>query len=312
MKTDGIGNAIYNERACKICSNKSKYLVSMGNKHGEPHILDIFLCTYCGLLFVGNPISDEQLAYAYRTLDLDKYYQEIAITTDSKISRALYNLNSLLRNCTNNSSVLDVGCGYGHLLEALRKLYPSVRAFGQELPGHSASICQAKGFKVFMCALENIYEQFSIIVLLDVAEHVPWPVHTFVACYSLLKKDGYIYIHTPRRCFWDNLFLSLIKVPGFRKLSKAWLRTRLSIFHLNLWTDKALRLSLRKAGFELVYLKSEMEFSWPLDRYTKVYLEEKLHFPPLIVKMAMGLAKALFVWLGTLKNKAICLGQKIR
>jgi uncharacterized membrane protein len=64
------------------------------------------------------------------------------------------------------------------------------------------------------------------------------------------------------------------------------------------------------AGFKLVYLKSEMELSWPLNRYTKVYLGDKLHVPALVVRVATALAGILFLRLGTLRNKAICLAQR--
>lgn len=310
MNIGVIRDASRVETTCKICNSKSKYVFSLNTEHGKPYPLDIFLCSYCGLLFVGTPITNEQLAHAYGTLDQTKYYQQIEISTGRKVSRAINDLSILLENDSGNSSLLDVGCGYGHLLEALSKLNPSVRAVGQELPGESASVCQTKGFKVLTCVLEDISERFSIISLLDVAEHIPHPNRTFSACYSLLKKDGYIYIHTPRRCIWDNLFLGLIKMPILCKLSRMWFRTRLSMFHLHLWTDEALKLSLQKAGFQLVYLKSEMELSWPLEMYVKVYLGKTLHFSPVLIMMGTVIARVLFVWLRTLKNKAICLGKK--
>jgi len=296
---------------CKICNNKAKYVFSMHNEHGEPPALDIFLCSYCGLLYVGNLIRDDQLVYAYGTLDTNKYYQEIAINTKNKVSRSLSDLRMLLDNCPDRPSVLDIGCGWGHFLGALSRKYPSVRAVGQELLNEAASLCQAKGFKVFTCSLENIPDKFCIIVLLDVAEHLFYPNRTFAACYSLLKRDGYIYIHTPRRCCWDRLFLVLINIPILGKFSRMWFRTRVNIFHLHLWTDKALKLSLKKAGFQLIYLKSEMEFSWNFNKYSEVYLGKIYHFSPLLVKIATGITRVLFIWLGTLKNKAICLGQKI-
>ena len=304
------------ERTCKICSSKSKYVFALHNRHGDPEFLDIFLCRYCGLLFVGNPITEKQLAYAYARLDQEKnrneYYQEIAPSTAKKVSRAIDDICGLLRDGSNNSSILDIGCGYGHLLEALTKLNPSMLAAGHEVPGQSASFCQEMGLRVFTCSLEDIPEQFSIISLLDVAEHIPQPNRTFAMCYSLLKADGYIYIHTPRRCFWDNVFLGLRKIPGLRKLSRLWFRARVSIFHLHLWTDKSLTLALQKAGFQLVYLKPEMELSWPLDRYVKVYFGHKFYFSSVFITIATGLAKIEGLWMRTLKNKAICLGQKKR
>lgn len=295
--------------ACKVCGQEAKYVLTMDNDHGEPALLDLLLCGYCGLLFVGTPITDEELAAAYASLDAERYYEEIGDTTYMKINRALEDLGVLLRS-SGNTSVLDVGCGYGHFLDALTKTYPSVRAAGHELEGKSASACRSKGFKVLTCDLEDIRERFSLIALLDVAEHVPEPNRLLAVCQSLLGRDGYVYIHTPRRCFWDNFFLALYRLAWLRKLARAWLRTRVSIFHLQLWTDKALELSLKLAGFQLLYLKPELELSWPLERYARIYLGEKLRVPPPLVGIATRIADLLFVRLGTLKNKAICLGQR--
>jgi len=297
-------------RACKVCGGKSKHVFSLNNEYGEPHVLDIFSCASCGLLFVGNQTTEQQLADAYGAFDFEQYYREIADTNDRKVRRAVDDVALLLRGYPKKPSVLDVGCGYGYFLEALAKSHPSIRGAGHELPGDSATRCQRKGFEVFTCSLGKIPERFSLVALLDVAEHVPWPNATFAACFSLLKKNGYICVHTPRRCFWDSLFLALVRVPGLRGLSKAWLSPRVSIFHLHLWTDKALRLSLQKAGFRLVRLKAEMELSWPLERYAEVYLGDRLHLPPLLVRVVTCFARIVFVWLGTLKNKAICVAQK--
>lgn len=305
-----IRDASQLRRACKVCGKESSYLFSMRNEHGEPGVLDIFSCSYCGLLFVGNALLDHQLAFAYQTLDSVTYYSNIATNTATKVSRALHDLESILAGSRNAVSVLDVGCGYGQFLQALARSHPSVRAVGQELPGQCASACEAKGLNVSTCPLEAISDRFRIVVLLDVIEHVADPNGMLRECYSLLERNGFVYIHTPRRCFWDTLFMVLITLPGVRRLSKAWLRTRVSVFHLHLWTDKALRLSLDGAGFEIKRLKSEMALSWPVEEYVRVYLGEKLGLASPVLRVVSGLAQVLFVRLRTLRNKAICLAQK--
>ncbi len=295
---------------CKICSSRSEYVFSLESKPDGPEPLGILLCPNCGLLFVGNPISNEELARAYESLDQDTYYQQISKTLPGKMSRAISDIRTVLPPDPARSSVLDVGCGYGHFLDALSTVHPSVRAVGHELPGQAASACQKKGFHVFTSELEIIPDRFFLISLLDVAEHLPNPNRTFTACYTLLHTGGYIYIHTPRRCFWDNLFLALLDAPALSRLARAWFTTRLSLFHLHLWTDKALMLALQKAGFHIVYLRSALELSWPLSMYVRIYLGEKLRLPRPIPFIIGVLARILFVWLRTLRNKAICLAQK--
>ncbi len=295
---------------CKICTSRSEYVFSLESKSDGPEPLGILLCPNCGLLFVGNPISDKELTRLYRSLDQDTYYQQISKTLPVKISRAISDIRTVLPPDPARSSVLDVGCGYGHFLDALSTVHPPLRAVGHELPGQAASAYQKKGFHVFTSDLENISDRFSLISLLDVAEHLPNPNRTFAACYALLHTGGYIYIHTPRRCFWDNLFLALLDAPALGRLARAWFTTRLSLFHLHLWTDKALTLALQKAGFHIVYLRPELELSWPLSMYVKMYLGEKFRLPRPILFMIHAITSILFVWLRTLRNKAICLAQK--
>lgn len=306
-----LQNRSRSQGTCKVCGKAAVYLTSLNNSHGLPRILEILHCQCCGLVFVGNPVSDEQLAHAYGTLSPGRSYQEIARTTQAKVSRAIDDLTSLL-NGRSDISVLDVGCGGGHFLESIARSHLRVRAAGLELPGENAFACQKKGLRVFTCALEQLTEHFHVAVLLDVAEHVLWPNRTFTACASLLREEGYLYIHTPMRCFWDSVFLALARVPGLRRVSRVWLGTRVSIFHLQLWTEQALKLCLERAGFRILYLSRELELSLPLARYSEMYLGSKLHVPALGVRVATTIADLLFVRLGTLRNKAICLAQKRR
>ncbi len=182
---------------------------------------------------------------------------------------------------------------------------------GQELPGENVTACRAKGFRVYDCALDSIPEQFSAAALLDVAEHVPRPGETFTAVARLLQPWGVAYIHTPRRFFLDTIFLRVLRFPGLRRLAISWLRTRVSIYHLQLWTDDALRQTLEQAGFKVPYMERERELSWPVEKYTSVYLRQKFHMPPSAVRVATWLARILFSVPWLMRNKAICAAAKV-
>ncbi len=296
--------------SCKVCGRPSRYVQSIANDCCEPRLLDLYQCGDCGLAFVGTPVTDAQLSAAYVSQDSDSYYQEIATTAKRKVDRSVEDLKPLLKDGGDGASVLDVGCGYGGFLEAIAGEFPLVRALGQELPGKSADECTRKGLEVCTSRLDEIPERFQVITLLDVAEHVPDPNATFEACFSLLEDLGYVYLHTPRRCFWDTVFLLLARVAPLRRLTGVWLRTRVSIFHLQLWTDKALRISVEAGGGELVYLHKERELGWPISRYARVYLKEQLGVPMPIVRLVTGIAELLFVRFATLNNKAVCLARK--
>ena len=75
------------------------------------------------------------------------------------------------------AKVLDVGCGYGFALRALRSLgFTDIQ--GVELSPQQAEHCQKAGFAVEVTNdtilwLEAHAGQFDFVVLFDVIEHVP-------------------------------------------------------------------------------------------------------------------------------------------
>ena len=236
-----------NAITCKVCGSRSRYIYAAESSHGPSH-LKVFRCSRCRLLFVGTPVPRLALESAYESLETNDYYEEVGETTSAKV-RGPSVTSAHYFAASADPAVLDVGCGYGHLLEALRNQHPAVRIAGTELSGASADVCRAKKLTVFTSGLREIDQRFSTVVLLDVAEHLSSPNRTFAECNAVLELGGHIYIHTPRVCFWDEVCLALVRIPLLSSLARLWLRTRISIFHLQLWTDEALKVSLHQAGF---------------------------------------------------------------
>ena len=296
--------------SCKVCGGHGKALLTMPNDHGDPPLLDLFVCRRCRLVFVGPPVKEEQLVAAYATIDWCAYYDEIATSNASRIAAALDDVVPLLQRRGERASLLDAGCGYGHFLEAVTRLHPPVRSRGHEFSLEEARAAQAQGLYVYTGPLATITERFSVITLLDVAEHASDPLAVFRDCYELLEPGGHLYLHTPRRCLWDTAFMLLTKVRPVARLARAWVRARLSIFHLQLWSDRALRTALERAGFVVLELRRKRELAWPIDRYARVYLGDKLGVGPAGVRVAARLADFAFNRVGVLRNKAVCIAQK--
>ena len=59
-------------------------------------------------------------------------------------------------------------------------------------------------------------------------------------------------------------------------------------------------------------MRNELELSWPLRKYVETYLGKRMRFPSVLVWLATPIASVIFVRLGTLRNKAICLAEKQR
>lgn len=298
-------------RECKVCGSKIKFIFKMPCRFLSDGFLFFWKCTRCRLLFAGEIISDAILDTAYGSLDQDTYYKTIGVTTNNKCLRALQDIGRLWNDIPIiDRSLLDVGCGYGHLLKVVRKFNPEVKIIGQEFPNTCADACRAEGFEVITSPLGSVSERFFIITLLDVAEHVQDPNKIFNESRNLLLDGGYIYIHTPRRCIFDSLFLCIARTPFLMKLANLWLNTRVSIYHLQLWTDEALRLSLERTGFKIIFFKREQELSWPLEEYVRMYLGERFRLPRWTQRIITKVIYFMLIRSGLLKNKAIVLAQK--
>jgi 2-polyprenyl-3-methyl-5-hydroxy-6-metoxy-1,4-benzoquinol methylase len=292
-----------NSPACKVCGGKTVRL-----SVPPPVDLDLSSCTRCRLVFVSTPISEEETLRVYNDVN-DSYHAERESTINLKALKALHALQPILSR--EGRSLLDVGCGFGNFLEIVKTHSPSTHVFGHELPGKSSSVCRKKGLVVYDCRLENIRQKFDVITLLDVAEHLADPCAVFKACAGLLADGGFIYLHTPRMCAWDTIFFAMQRISILRKLSTAWLNSRLSIYHQQLWSDLALKLALEKSGFTVVHLRPMLEFSAPVEAHLKS-LSRDLRVQRISEPFARAVPflASLIIQLKLVRNKAECLARK--
>jgi SAM-dependent methyltransferase len=99
--------------------------------------------------------------------------------------------------------VLDVGCGDGHAMVALRELgCADVR--GVEIDPGQAEACRKRGLAVDLAADTVAYllerpGRYGMVVLLDVLEHVPTPVQIPMmrAIFAALRPGGRVIVRVP-------------------------------------------------------------------------------------------------------------------
>jgi 2-polyprenyl-3-methyl-5-hydroxy-6-metoxy-1,4-benzoquinol methylase len=254
------------------------------------------------MLFVSKQPSNEEIAAAYAAIDTYAYYADVATESGKKAKSAARDV-ALMRA----ESILDVGCGDGQFIRAAKDAMPSAHVMGFEISETSSQLEQLRGLKVATGSLAEISGRFSVVTLLDVAEHVPQPETLFRQCRELLESGGTLYIHTPRVCFWDRLFVTATRIPKLSRFARLWIQSRLSIYHLQLWSDKGLRECLHRAGFHVVSLKRETELSWPVEKYLEICLKQRLG--PIAKAVLTKIATFVFVVIPTLRNKAIVVAR---
>lgn len=140
--------------------------------------------------------------------------------------------------------ILDVGCGNGHTLAALRQIFSQVALYGIDISGEALKLAKARVpvAKFFQGFIEKFSTtlRFDVVTVIGTAEHFINPVESFRQIKNLLSKSGVIYIEVPH-----NLLYS----PGphtYRRLESG---SRQMEWHLarNEWEDL-----IRQAGLTII------------------------------------------------------------
>jgi 2-polyprenyl-3-methyl-5-hydroxy-6-metoxy-1,4-benzoquinol methylase len=145
---------------------------------------------------------------------------------------------NLDKNFPSGQKLLDVGCGNGDFLYFAKSTGRDV--IGVDMDPKAVLVAQNKGLNVKLGGVDVLNpdeEEFDIITLGHVIEHVHNPVNLLRQCYRLLKKNGYIWIDTPN-----------IESEGHRIYGINW--TLLDPpRHLALFSYNSLRKILEDVGF---------------------------------------------------------------
>lgn len=179
--------------ACPLCKSQDN----------EERFLErgytVFVCHVCGLFFI-NPypeigeVQHRVSEYEYdeiEILDVTKHY-----LAEVQFYQRYFPLIS--QECTEAKSILDVGCGTGHLLERL-SIYPGLYRVGIELNAARAE----RARKVATCEIFQVpIEEFSserkydVITMINVLSHIPSFDRLFNSIHSLLQEGGKLILKT--------------------------------------------------------------------------------------------------------------------
>ncbi len=287
-----------NQLPCEVCGEPAFWWFSDLNSRPGPDLLKFYLCSACGLLFVGTPITPADLIANYTGKDWDSFYAKVAYSVEQKAGRACDSLSQSLS--TPNARLLDVGCGHCEFIIRAKSRFPAAEIVGQEFVSHDVP-----GTCVYTCELDEVPGTFSIVTMLDVLEHVVDPVGFLKRARTVATDE--LYIHTPCRCVWDTAALRTMPVPGVRRLGRWWLQSRVGIIHLRLWTPAALQVALRDAGFRVETFSRQAELSYPTRNYALGALGRWARLRGLVAVVEVVIRAA--VGLGLLRNKAIVLAS---
>jgi SAM-dependent methyltransferase len=97
------------------------------------------------------------------------------------------------------SALLDIGCGYGHLLKRFASRY---RLAGIDVSEHAAGVAgeRVPGAVIVVGDLQRPFpfsQRFDVVLAINVLEHLPDPVAGVGAIHTALADGGLCVVHLP-------------------------------------------------------------------------------------------------------------------
>jgi 2-polyprenyl-3-methyl-5-hydroxy-6-metoxy-1,4-benzoquinol methylase len=187
------------DRACVICGNRKA--AHLFTKEG----FELAKCRGCGLVFVTNPPSTDDLERLY-SFDHGYHAKYATVEADTTFETTIARDHmAALSRLKPGGRLLDVGCSAGIFLKQARDAGWEV--FGIERSPNTAEVARSRfGLDVKTGALtEGIFPAgfFDAVTLWDVVEHLEDPVPVLETIKHILRDDGVLLMETPNI---DGLF----------------------------------------------------------------------------------------------------------
>lgn len=228
------------DKTCSICLTPTK-LIGETVDYFLRSSTQVHYCEQCDLKFV--PVS------SFTTEIYDELYSSAELGYHHDVTKDNLSLEELIQKDINFAAVFDsleydsldileIGCGYGFLTNALKRL-------GHRVKGIDVS-CRAIEYARKMYGehfeqkeITTIDGLFDLIIAIEVIEHIRDPYECIKKCAKLLKQGGKLIITTPNKDYY--------------KKSAVWV-TNPPPVHLYWFGKKAMEIMAKRAGLEMQVL----------------------------------------------------------
>jgi 2-polyprenyl-3-methyl-5-hydroxy-6-metoxy-1,4-benzoquinol methylase len=250
--------------ACIACGGANEPYIDgiWDDRYGCPGKFSIFKCVSCGQMVTSPPLKEQDLPALYSryypraSVDLAAIKREAdaVLLPDAAIARH--------RNGTNNQGhylvkpgqkVLDIGCGSCVSLLEVRNL--GGEAWGIETDPNVRAIAAHFGLTVHIGSIhDNPFpgQDFDLIVLNQVIEHVPDPIALLKLVRSRLRPDGKVILATPNSG-------SINKMISGRR----WINWHIP-YHLHHYNKTSFASIAEQAGYDVRSVRTITPNVWTL------------------------------------------------
>lgn len=191
-------------RTCPICNCRvgHKLLdINFENQEGNPlpEHYDVVACDGCGFTYSDMSASQSLFNEYYSKCNTYAEAEKIRFKESAKEPRFVYIVELIKKYASLNAEILDVGCGGGELLAALKQ-----NGFGNVcgLDPSKESIKQLtengiKGILGNIFDEKKVEKKFDVVISTAVAEHI-YDLNSYIRnLSSYLKNDGFVVINVP-------------------------------------------------------------------------------------------------------------------
>ncbi len=160
---------------------------------------ELRMCSVCGLFYV-HPYPDGERQHTLVATGARSEIEILDCERRHQGERLYYERHMALiaQECRDAKSLLDVGCGTGHLLQTLSK-QPGLYTAGIELNAEAAQFARRiSGRPIYEVPFEEFRSnrKFDVITLINVLSHVPSFDGMFRSLCAALRPGGKIILRT--------------------------------------------------------------------------------------------------------------------
>lgn len=227
-------------------------------------------CNNCGLVRSDPIVPPDVLSQLYSKSTFE-YDEEVG---NLKLCYGRY-LNSLAQYDVKKDALLEIGCGNGFFLdEAVKQGYISVSGVEPSLDAVDRANPQMRPLIVCNIMQAGLFnsEQFDVICMFQVLDHIPDPKKLLDECFRIVKPKGLIL------CINHNVEAISARILGERS-------PIIDIEHTYLYSPKTLSRLFSGSGFDVVSIGHAVNI------YSPHYIARLFPFPKAIKDVLLQILK---------------------
>jgi 2-polyprenyl-3-methyl-5-hydroxy-6-metoxy-1,4-benzoquinol methylase len=183
---------------CPLCFSQDREI-----RYSQFDKYKIVRCSDCGVHYLYPRLSEDAMNRAYAN---DRYfdqgesgYSDVSYSMQEKALRATFRrlLFNMQNRCLTGGSLLEVGCGYGFLLDEAKHFFEY--RVGTEFSKAGVEIAASRAENVYRGGIEQIPRrwQFDCVVATHVIEHVYRPLEFIKSLTAHVKPNGIVLLAAP-------------------------------------------------------------------------------------------------------------------